>query len=69
MSSEIVYSPANEALAALFQIVGTLVAPLKVVSAMNSTELVLRISSANSLVGVQFPDSYAVRLHKKTLMN
>ena len=65
ISNEIVYSPQNEELDKMFAIVGQLVRPLmKVSSVANATELVTRVSKANSFAGVEFPDSYAVRTMK-----
>lgn len=55
------YSPKNEILAGLFEIVQQLVFPfLAVKSVPTSSDLVPRLSQANSFVGIEFPDAYAV---------
>jgi hypothetical protein len=61
-TNEIVYSPANDQLASLFEIVNRFVPFLSISSVMNSTALLPRLSSANSYVGVEFPDFYSVSI-------
>lgn len=63
---EIVYSPKNDALETLMEIVqkslGTIITSLASVN--SSEELTPYLIQTNSYVGVEFPDSYSVRLLK-----
>jgi hypothetical protein len=60
-TNEIVYSPANPQLENLFGIVSQYVRPfLNINSVSNSEMLAPRLIQANSYVGVEFPDWYAV---------
>lgn len=64
-TNEIVYSPQNPHLENLFGIVAQFVRPfLNINSVSNSSLLAPRLTQANSYVGVEFPDWYAVCIQK-----
>lgn len=63
-TNEIVYSPSNIHLENLFGIVSEYVRPFLNINSVKSSDLLApRLSQANSYVGVEFPDWYAVSFH------